>query len=120
MKTKQLFLILMILAFAIAAYASGEAGTYFNIYVPPSNVNEGKDVALIVTAVYDNTFFRINDTGEDGDTDDSASGNLMAGQSYILYLNGNGVNDDAAHAGDTAGKQDGDYRQQPYIGFAGH
>jgi len=26
MKTKQLFLILMILAFAIAAYASGEAG----------------------------------------------------------------------------------------------
>ena len=109
MKMKRLLGLLAMLILAITAYSSGEAGTYFNIYIPPSNVSEGKDVALIVTAVYDNTTFKIDDTGEDGDTDDSAKGTLMAGQSYVLYLNGNGVNDDAAHAGDTAGKQDGDH-----------
>ncbi len=94
---------------SISSFATGEAGTYFNVYVPPSAVVEGKDVSLVVTALYDSTFFRINDTGEDGDTDDSASGYLMAGQSYILYLRENGVNDDAPHADENGAKQDGDH-----------
>jgi len=47
----------------------------------------------------------------------------MAGQSYILYLNGNGVNDDAAMQATPQASRMViifDYRQQPYIGFAGH
>ncbi|HWB61872.1 MAG TPA: hypothetical protein VG603_00070, partial [Chitinophagales bacterium] len=50
------------------SFCTGEAGTYFNIFVPPSNETEGRDVALVVTAINDNTHFNIDDTGEDGDT----------------------------------------------------
>jgi len=109
MKKVKVFLWLLVMSFSIPAFSTGEAGTYFNIFIPPSNVNQGKDVSLIVTALYDSTLFRINDTGEDGDNDDSASGMLMAGQSYVLYLRDNGVNDDAAHAGEAPGEQDGDH-----------
>ena len=45
----------------------------------------------------------------DGDNDDSVNGVLMAGQSYILYIRENGVNDDAPHPGEGSTKQDGDY-----------
>ena len=108
MKAK--YILFFVIAFFVQrAHATGEAGTYFNIYIPPSAVTDGKDVSLVVTALYDSTFFRINDTGEDGDTDDSASGYLMAGQSYVLFLRDNGVNDDAPHAGETGAKQDGDH-----------
>ena len=106
---KKLCALWILLVFSVCVFATGEAGTYFNIYIPPSNVDQGKDISLVVTALHDSTFFRINDTGEDGDTDDSASGMLMTGQSYVLFLRDNGVNDDAAHFGDTAGKQDGDH-----------
>jgi hypothetical protein len=104
-----LIIFLVLIGLPGLAFCSGEAATYFNIYVPPSNEVEDMDVALIVTAIDDSTFFNINDTGEDGDTDDSASGMLMAGQSYILYLRDNGVNDDAPHAGEDSAKQDGDH-----------
>jgi len=51
--------------------ATGESSTYFNIYVSPNNDNVRRDVALIVTAIYDSTDFVIIDDGMDGDTDDS-------------------------------------------------
>lgn len=93
----------------VKVWATGEPSTYFNIYVPPNNDQTSRDVCLIITALYDSTTFDIVDDGADGDTDDSKSGMLMKGQSYILYLRNNGVNDDAPHAGESATKQDGDY-----------
>ena len=87
----------------------GEAGTYFNIFVAPNNEILGRDVAVVVTAMDDNTNFKISDTNEDGDNDDNAAGTLKAGQSYILFLRENGVNDDAPHAGEGVSKQDGDH-----------
>jgi len=89
--------------------ATGEPSTYFEIFVPPNNDAASRDVCLIVTAIYDNTSFTITDDNMDGDTDDSVSGTLMAGQSYILYIRENGINDDAPHSGEGTTKQDGDY-----------
>ncbi|GAB3336936.1 hypothetical protein GCM10027429_20830 [Marivirga atlantica] len=89
--------------------AGGEPSTYFNIYVPPNNDAVRRDVALIVTAINDSTYFSINDDGADGDTDDTVSGWLMAGQSYILYIRDNGINDDARYASGGELKSDGDY-----------
>lgn len=91
------------------AWATGEPSTYFNIYVPPNNESMGRYVALIVTAIYDSTFFEIIDDGMDGDTDDSHSGWLMANQSYVLYIKDNGVNDDAVGSAGGVQKGDGDY-----------
>ncbi len=91
------------------ALAIGEPSTYFNIFVPPNNDPVHRDVCLIVTAVYDSTAFSIVDDGMDGDTDDSVNGMLMAGQSYILYIKDNGINDDAKYASGGTLKQDGDY-----------
>ena len=107
--SKKLFFIIACLLGAFNCFATGEASTYFNIYLPPSNANVGRDVCLIVTALYDSTYFNITDDGADGDTDDSKSGMLMQGQSYVLFIRNNGVNDDAPHAGETASKNDGDY-----------
>lgn len=90
-------------------FATGEPSTYFNIYVPPNNDPVQRNVCLIVTAIYDNTSFEIIDDGMDGDTDDSKSGILMAGQSYVLYIKDNGINDDARYASGGIWKQDGDY-----------
>lgn len=90
-------------------YATGEPSTYFNIFVPPNNDPVQRNVCLIVTAIYDSTSFEIIDDGMDGDTDDSKSGILMAGQSYVLYIKDNGINDDAKYASGGVLKQDGDY-----------
>ncbi|SFW77754.1 FG-GAP-like repeat-containing protein [Chitinophaga sancti] len=90
-------------------FATGEPSTYFQIYVPPNNDAVRRDVALIVTAIYDSTTFEIIDDGADGDTDDSKSGILMAGQSYVLYIRDNGINDDARYASGGILKWDGDY-----------
>jgi hypothetical protein len=90
-------------------FATGEPSTYFNIYVPPNNTNVHRDVALYVTAISDSTTFQIIDDGADGDTDDSKSGMLMKGQSYILYMRDNGINDDANLASGGVLKWDGDY-----------
>ena len=89
--------------------ASEEPSTHFNIFVPPNNGNVQRNVCLVVTAVYDNTSFSIEDDGADGDTDDSKSGTLSAGQSYILYIKDNGVNDDVDYNSDGILKQDGDH-----------
>jgi uncharacterized repeat protein (TIGR01451 family) len=99
-----LFLLAARLSFAV-----GEPSTYFNIFVPPNNDNVQRNVCLVVTAIYDSTAFSITDDGMDGDTDDSVSGMLMAGQSYILYIKDNGINDDALYASGGTLKQDGDY-----------
>lgn len=101
----------MMLFFSIhqSIQAVGEASTYFEIFVPPNNEKINRDVCLIVTAIFDNTSFTIADDDRDGDSDDNVSGVLQAGQSYILYLRDNGVNDDAPHNGEAASKQDGDF-----------
>ncbi|MFM7486241.1 MAG: hypothetical protein ACKO13_04885, partial [Cytophagales bacterium] len=65
--------------------AQGEASTYFNVFVPPNNDPVKRNVCLVVTAIFDDTHFEIEDDGADGDTDDSTSGTLSKGQSYILY-----------------------------------
>ena len=109
MKKAPVFLFLFALMFSVPAFGTGEAGTYFNIFIPPSNVSQGKDLSLVVTAIYDSTTFRITDMAEDGDADDTAAGILMAGQSYVLYLRDNGVNDDAPHADEDSAEQNGDH-----------
>ena len=101
---------LIVLYFAIGhAYATGEPSTYFQIYVAPNADAVQRNVCLIVTAIYDNTEFQIIDDGADGDTDDSKTGILNAGQSYILYIKDNGINDDARYASGGVLKWDGDY-----------
>lgn len=99
----------LLLALPLSAWATGEPSTYFNIFVPPNNDAVRRDAALIVTAIYDSTWVTIQDDGMDGDTDDNWSGYLMAGQSYILYIRDNGINDDARYASGGVLKQDGDY-----------
>lgn len=89
--------------------ATGEPSTYFNIFIPPNAENIQRNVCLVVTAIYDSTAFSIVDDGMDGDTDDSKTGMLMAGQSYILYIKDNGINDDAKYASGGVLIQDGDY-----------
>jgi hypothetical protein len=101
---------LLVLYFGIGnAYATGEPSTYFQIYVAPNADAVQRNVCLIVTAIYDNTEFQIIDDGADGDTDDSKTGILNAGQSYILYIKDNGINDDARYASGGVLKWDGDY-----------
>lgn len=91
------------------AHATGAASTYFNIYVPPNNDAVRRNVALIVTALYDSTSISIIDDDADGDDDDSYTGYLNAGQSYVLYIKDNGINDDARYASGGELKRDGDY-----------
>ncbi|MEM7371952.1 MAG: FG-GAP-like repeat-containing protein [Bacteroidota bacterium] len=101
---KQIYpLFLILLSLVSQAFATGEASTYFQVYVPPNNDNNGRHVSLLVTAIYDSTSFTILDDDRDGDSDDTVSGMLQAGQTYVLFIKDNDVNDDAG------GKQDGDY-----------
>lgn len=93
----------------VGAAQAGEPSTYFNIYVVPNNDAVQRNVALIITAINDSTTFQIVDDDADGDNDDSKSGVLMAGQSYILYIKDNGINDDARYASGGILKNDGDY-----------
>lgn len=111
MTTMRPWVLAMLLLFACVknAFATGEPSTYFNIYLPPNNTTQGRDVCLIVTALYDSTTFTITDDGADGDTDDTKTGMLMQGQSYVLFIRNNGVNDDAPRAGESVTKNDGDY-----------
>lgn len=107
---KKSFALAALLVFAFTkAFSVGEAGTYFNIFVPPCNEIGTRDVAIVVTAIDNNTVFNIQDTNEDGDSDDNATGILKTGQSYILYIRENGVNDDAPRAGEGSSKHDGDH-----------
>lgn len=106
---KRIFMLLLAGLIGQYAWATGEPSTYFQIYVPPNNDAVRRDAALIVTAIYDSTYFQITDDGADGDTDDSKSGMLMAGQSYVLYIRDNGINDDARYASGGTLKWDGDY-----------
>ncbi len=108
MNRRILLMMLVLLSFS-KVFATGEPSTYFQIYVPPNNDAVRRDAALIVTAIYDSTSFQIIDDGADGDTDDSKSGMLMAGQSYVLYIRDNGINDDARYASGGVLKWDGDY-----------
>lgn len=106
---KQLLSFMLGILLALQGHATGEPATYFQIFVPPNNDPVRRDAALIITAIYDSTSFEIIDDGMDGDTDDSKSGMLMAGQSYVLYIRDNGINDDARYASGGVLKWDGDY-----------
>ena len=46
-------------------FATGEPSTYFNIFVPPNNDAVHRNVALIVTAIYDSTYIDIVDDDAD-------------------------------------------------------
>lgn len=106
---KNLFFLFILFLGVNNLYATGEPSTYFQIYVPPNNDAVQRNVCLVVTAIYDNTEFSIIDDGADGDTDDSKTGVLKAGQSYVLYIKDNGINDDARYASGGVLKWDGDY-----------
>ena len=105
--------ILLIVAFWVLGInslgATGAPSTYFNIYLPPNNDAVKRNVALIITAIYDDTQFTITDDDADGDGDDTVTGTLAAGQSYVLYIKDNGINDDAQYASGGVLKRDGDY-----------
>ncbi|SMG11239.1 Repeat domain-containing protein [Marivirga sericea] len=107
---KRFFLFLLLLGLTtVKSLATGEPSTYFNIYVPSNNDAVKRNVALIVTAIQDSTYFSIVDDDMDGDSDDTVEGWLNAGQSYILYIKDNGINDDAKYASGGELKSDGDY-----------
>jgi hypothetical protein len=106
---KKILLLICLIGLMLHAGATGEPSTRFNIFVPPNNDPVHRDVCLVVTAMYDSTSFTIIDDSLDGDNDDSKTGILMAGQSYILYIRDNGINDDARYASGGVWKQDGDY-----------
>lgn len=91
------------------SFGQSEPSTYFNIFVPPNNTSIQRNVSLVVTAISDSTTFSIVDDAQDGDSDDSVSGVLMAGQSYVLYIKDNGINDDALYASGGVLKRDGDF-----------
>ncbi len=101
--------LLLFTAVMLQLSGQSEPSTYFNIFVPPNNEPIQRNVALIVTATSDSTFFSITDDDMDGDDDDSVSGMLMAGQSYILYIKDNGINDDARYASGGVRSSNGDY-----------
>jgi uncharacterized repeat protein (TIGR01451 family) len=108
MKRTQSVLFLLFIA-TIGAFAQSEPSTYFNVYVPPNNEPLKRNVALIVTAIADSTNFKIIDDDMDGDSDDSVSGMLMAGQSQIVYIAEGGINDDALYASGGELRRNGDY-----------
>lgn len=93
----------------VKLFGNGGPSTYFNLFVPPNNDAVKRNVCLVVTATLDSTKFSIIDDGMDGDEDDSISGYLMAGQSYIMYIKDKGINDDALYASGGVLKRDGDY-----------
>ena len=106
---KRILFILLLAGLTGFAFAQSEPSTYFNVYLPPNNEALQRNVALIVTAVSDSTRFSIIDDDKDGDNDDSVQGMLMSGQSYVLYIKDNGINDDALYASGGELKRDGDY-----------
>lgn len=82
MKTTLTTSILSILT-SFQLLASVEAGTHFNIFIPPASDNSMQSIALIVTAIHDSTFIDI----EDEDQYRCYNGMLMAGESYVSYIN---------------------------------
>ncbi|GAB4420851.1 MAG: hypothetical protein OHK0039_34980 [Bacteroidia bacterium] len=106
---KRLSLLFFAVCSCVSLLAGGEAATYFEIFVPPNNDAVRRHVAIIITAIYDSTTFELIDDGMDGDTDDSVTGTLMSGQSYIRYIRDGAVNDDANEPGRSGAKQDGDF-----------
>ena len=105
----KIYSILLLMVLGQYVLAQSEPSTFFNVYVPPNNEAVQRNVALIVTVVSDSTTFTITDDDMDGDSDDNVSGMLMAGQSYILYIKDNGINDDALYASGGTLARNGDY-----------
>lgn len=99
---KNLFTLFIFILFTKLALGGG-AGTKFQMYVPPVIENNNRNVCLVITAFTDSTSITLTDDAADGDNDDSFSGILMRGQSYVRYIKDGTINDDAG------GKWDGDY-----------
>ena len=77
---------LLIFLVLFTGLSGSNAGTYFQLYVPPNNENINRDVCLIVTSLNNDTEVVITDDYRDGDSDDSWSGTLNKGESYITYI----------------------------------
>ena len=101
-KMKNVLLMLLLMVLNLQLFGS-EANTKFQVYVPPNNKNQNKYSCIMVTATSDSTFVRLIDDNFDGDYDDSWTGYLNKGQTYIRYIKDGSVDDDAG------GKRDGDY-----------
>jgi len=97
------FVIFIFALFYSSILLAGEASTFFKMYVPPNADNSGRRSCLVITAIKNNTTVNVVDDNMDGDNDDSWTGTLQAGQSYVIYIVNGAVNDDIG------GKQDGDY-----------
>jgi hypothetical protein len=102
-------IILFVAIAPLIAKAAGGPSTYFQLYVPPLNDSSAFPTSLVLTAVVDSTFFNVIDNAADGDSDDSHSGMLMAGQSYVIFLKDGAFNDDAPGMGSGIEQNDGDY-----------
>ena len=99
---KKIILTFLILVVSIDLFGS-DANTKFQVYVPPNNKNSNYYSSIRVTAFSDSTFVILTDDNFDGDNDDSWSGLLNRGETYIRYIRNGSINDDAG------GKWDGDY-----------
>lgn len=101
------FLLALVLASILSLTStplkSSSSGTFFQVYVPPNGSTFFRPASLIITALNDSTYVQLADDNMDGDSDDSWSGLLNKGQSYICYIRDGAINDDYG------GKIDGDY-----------
>jgi len=96
-------ILLFITLFLAGEVMASGVGSKFQLYVPPNAANTNREVAVMITAIYDSTKINLIDDNADGDNDDSYSGLLRLGETYIRYIKDGTVNDDAG------GKWDGDY-----------
>lgn len=96
------FLILFVLGINKEILASG-IGTKFQIYVPPNAYSSSRYVQIYITATSDSTYITLTDDNADGDNDDSFTGMLRHGETYLRFIKDGTVNDDQG------GKEDGDY-----------
>ncbi len=93
----------------LSSLLAGNIAREFNVYAPPQTSYADRISFVVVTAVVGNdlvTEVDIVDRDEDGDSDDTYEDlTLTQGQSYIVYIKENTVNDDYG----SGAKQDGDY-----------
>lgn len=88
-----------------SAFAVGDSGTSFSVYVPPNDSTSARMAGIAVTSLNPGTtIVNIVDTNEDGDNDDTYSNvSLEYGQSMIVFPRHSTVDDDRD------GKRDGDF-----------
>jgi hypothetical protein len=86
------------------AFASGDAATKFNVFVPADAMSSRRSYLVVTNVSPEPAVVDIVDDNADGDSDDSVLGVALAtGESYVVRLADGAVNDDYG------GKNDGDY-----------